>query len=208
MSKLYAGVAAGAVAAFLGASAWYVLANRADDAFAECRQSQIAGGDIGGPFTLVNTSGQTVTDAQVITKPTLVYFGYTFCPDVCPLDMARNVEAVDKLDAQGIDATPVFVTIDPDRDTPEALADYASNMHPKLIALTGSAEQVQAASQAYKTFYKKRETGDEFYLMDHSTFTYLMLPGEGFVDFFRRETTSDQMAESVACFVKASKASS
>ena len=208
MSKLYAGVAAGAVAAFLGASAWYVLANRADDAFAECRQGQIAGGDIGGPFTLVDTAGKTVTDAQVITKPTLVYFGYTFCPDVCPLDMARNVEAVDKLDAQGIDATPVFVTIDPDRDTPEALADYASNMHPKLIALTGSAEQVQAASQAYKTFYKKRETGDEFYLMDHSTFTYLMLPGEGFVDFFRRETTSDQMAESVACFVKASKASS
>ncbi len=208
MSKLYAGVAAGAVAAFLGASAWYVLANRADDAFAECRQGQIAGGDIGGPFTLVNTAGQTVTDAQVITKPTLVYFGYTFCPDVCPLDMARNVEAVDKLDAQGIDATPVFVTIDPDRDTPAALADYASNMHPKLIALTGSAEQVQAASQAYKTFYKKRETGDEFYLMDHSTFTYLMLPGEGFVDFFRRETTSDQMAESVACFVKAGKASS
>ncbi len=208
MSKLYAGVAAGAVAAFLGASAWYVLANRADDAFAECRQGQIAGGDIGGPFTLVNTSGQTVTDAQVITKPTLVYFGYTFCPDVCPLDMARNVEAVDKLDAQGIDATPVFVTIDPDRDTPEALADYASNMHPKLIALTGSAEQVQAASQAYKTFYKKRETGDEYYLMDHSTFTYLVLPGEGFVDFFRRETTSDQMAESIACFVKAGKASS
>ncbi len=206
MTKLYAGVAAAAVAAFLGASAWYVVANRSDDAFAECRQGQIAGGDIGGPFTLVNTTGQTVTDAEVITKPTLVYFGYTICPDVCPLDMARNVEAVDQLDAQGIDVTPVFVSIDPERDTPEALADYASNMHPKLVALTGSADQVQAASQAYKTFYKKRDTGDEFYLMDHSTFTYLMLPGEGFVDFFRREFTSDQMAESVACFVKAGKA--
>ncbi|WP_137109348.1 SCO family protein [Rhodobacter sp. SY28-1] len=206
MTKLYASVAAAAVAAFLGASAWYVLANRTDDAFAECRQGQIAGGDIGGPFTLVDTAGKTVTDAEVLTKPSLVYFGYTFCPDVCPFDMSRNVEAVDRLDAMGIDVTPVFISIDPERDTPDALADYASNMHPKLVALTGSADQIRAASQAYKTFYKKRDTGDEYYLMDHSTFTYLMLPGAGFVDFFRREITSEQMAESVACFVQAGKA--
>lgn len=206
MIKLYAGVAAAAVAALLGASAWYVLANRGDDLFADCRQGQVAGGDIGGPFTLVNTSGQSVTDVEVLTKPSLVYFGYTFCPDVCPFDMARNVEAVDLLEAKGIVVTPVFVSIDPDRDTPEALADYVSNMHPKLVALTGSADQVKAASQAYKTFYAKRDTGDEYYLMDHTTFTYLMLPGTGFVDFYRRETTSDQMAESVACFVAAGKA--
>jgi protein SCO1 len=206
MTKLYAGVSAAALAAFLGASAWYVLVNRGDDIFADCRQSQIAGGDIGGPFTLVNTTGQTVTDAEVLAKPSLVYFGYTFCPDVCPFDMARNVEAVDLLDAKGIDVTPVFISIDPDRDTPEALADYASNMHPKLVALTGSEDQVKAASLAYKTFYAKRDTGDEFYLMDHSTFTYLMLPGAGFVDFFRRDITSEQMAESVACFVEAGKA--
>ena len=208
MTRFYAGMAATAVAVFLGASAWYVVANRSDDVFAECRQGQVAGGDIGGPFTLVDTSGKSVSDADVITKPSLVYFGYTFCPDVCPLDMARNVDAVDKLEAQGIDVTPVFISIDPERDTPDALADYASNMHPKLVALTGSPEQVKLASQAYKTFYKKRETGDEYYLMDHSTFTYLMLPGTGFVDFFRQEVTSDKMAESVACFVKAGKARS
>jgi protein SCO1/2 len=206
MTKLYAGVAAGAVAALLGGSAWYVLANRGDDQFAQCRQGQVAGGDIGGPFTLVNTAGQTVTDAEVLTKPSLVYFGYTFCPDVCPFDMSRNVEAVDLLDQQGIDVTPVFISIDPERDTTDALADYAFNMHPKLVALTGSADQVKAASQAYKTFYARRETGDEFYLMDHSTFTYLMLPGIGFVDFYRREITSDAMAESVACFVGKDKA--
>jgi protein SCO1/2 len=206
MTRLYAGVAAAAVAAFLGFSTWYVVANRADDKFAECRQGQIAGGDIGGPFTLVNTSGQTVTDKDVLQKPSLVYFGYTFCPDVCPLDMQRNVEAVDILEERGLDVTPVFISIDPERDTPEVLADYASNMHPKLVALTGSADQVKAAAQAYKTVYNKRETGDEYYMMDHMTFTYLMLPGEGFVDFFRREITSDQMAESVACFVEAGKA--
>lgn len=206
MTKHYAGVSVAAVAAFLAASAWYVLTNRGDDVFADCRQGQVAGGDIGGPFTLVNTAGQSVTDADVLSKPSLVYFGYTFCPDVCPFDMARNVEAVDLLEARGIEVTPVFISIDPDRDTPEALADYASNMHPKLVALTGSADQVKVASNAYKTFYAKRETGDEYYLMDHSTFTYLMLPDAGFVDFFRREITSDQMAESVACFVEAGKA--
>ncbi len=206
MTKLYAGVAAGAVAALLGGSAWYVLANRGDDQFAECRQGQVAGGDIGGPFTLVNTAGQTVTDADVLTKPSLVYFGYTFCPDVCPFDMSRNVEAVDLLDQKGIDVNPVFISIDPERDTPDALADYASNMHPKLVALTGSPDQVKTASQAYKTFYARRETGDEFYLLDHSTFTYLVLPGAGFVDFYRREITSEAMAESVACFVGAGKA--
>lgn len=206
MTKLYALAAAAVAAAFLGAMSWKAFFNRPDDVFADCRQGQIAGGDIGGPFTLVDTKGQTVTDKDVISKPTLVYFGYTFCPDVCPFDMSRNVEAVDKLDAMGIDVTPVFISIDPERDTPDALADYEFNMHPKLVALTGSADQVKAASQAYKTFYSKRETGDEFYLMDHSTFTYLMLPGEGFVDFFRREITSDQMAESVACFVQAGKA--
>lgn len=206
MTRLYATAAAVAVAVFLGAPAWYVLSDREADAFTQCRQGQVAGGDIGGPFTLVNTSGQTVTDAEVLTKPSLVYFGYTFCPDVCPFDMSRNVEAVDLLETRGIDVTPVFISIDPERDTPEALADYAANLHPKLVALTGSDEQIRAASQAYKTFYKRQETGDEFYLIDHSTFTYLMMPGSGFVDFFRREITSEQMAESVACFVEAGKA--
>jgi protein SCO1 len=204
MTRLYASLSAAAVAALLGTSTWYVLFNSPADAFAQCRQGQVAGGDIGGPFTLVNTAGQTVTDADVLTKPTLVYFGYTFCPDVCPFDMARNVEAVDILEDRGLDVTPVFISIDPERDTPEALADYASNMHPKLIALTGSEDQVKAASQAYKTFYRRQPAEDEFYLMDHSTFTYLMLPGTGFVDFFRREVTSDQMAEGVACFIEAS----
>jgi protein SCO1 len=203
MTRLYAGLAAAIAAVALGFMGWKAFLDRPADVFAQCRQGQVAGGDIGGPFTLVNTAGQTVTDAEVLAKPALVYFGYTFCPDVCPFDMARNVEAVDLLAERGFDVTPVFISIDPERDTPEALADYAANMHPELVALTGSAEQVKAASQAYKTFYRKQDSEDEFYLMDHSTFTYLMLPGTGFVDFFRRETTSAAMADSVACFLEA-----
>ncbi len=206
MTRLYATAAAAAMLALLGGSVVYVLLNRSDDAFASCRQGQIAGGDIGGPFALVDTSGRTVTDAEVLAKPALVYFGYTFCPDVCPFDMARNVGAVDLLAERGIAVTPVFISIDPMRDTPEALADYAANLHPGLVALTGSAEQVKAASQAYKTYYRQQPAEDDYYLMDHSTFTYLMLPGTGFVDFFRRELSSEQMAESIACFVTASDA--
>jgi protein SCO1 len=208
MTRLSAGLAALVAVVALGLMGWKAFFDRPEDAFAACRQGQVAGGDIGGPFTLVNTAGQTVTDADVLVKPSLVYFGYTFCPDVCPLDVARNVDAVDLLAKRGIDVTPVFISIDPERDTPEALADYVANMDPRLIALTGSADQVQAASRAYKTFFRKQETGDEYYLMDHSTFTYLMLPGTGFVDFFRRELTSDQMAESVACFVQGNDAES
>ncbi len=204
MTRFYAGLAAAVAAAFFGVSAYFLIFGRSGDDFAQCRSGQVAGGDIGGPFTLVGTDGQTVTDADVLTKPSLVYFGYTFCPDVCPLDMARNVEAVDILEERGFDVNPVFISIDPERDTPDALADYAQNLHPKLVALTGSLDQVKAASQAYKTYFNKQDAEDEFYLVDHSTMTYLMLPETGFADFYRRDIGADQMAESIGCFLAAS----
>lgn len=172
--------------------------------FAQCRAGQVAGGDIGGPFTLVDETGATVTDTDVITTPSLVYFGYTFCPDVCPLDSARNAQAVEILEEQGIIATPIFISIDPARDTPEVVGDFADNFHDRMIGLTGSEEQVAAASQAYRTFYQKQVDGDpEYYLVDHSTFTYLVLPGAGFMDFYRRDDSPERIAESVACFVEA-----
>jgi len=204
MTRTYAGIAALTLAVLLGGTAFWVLSARSNDPYAQCREGQIAGGPIGGPFTLVSETGATVTDAEVITKPSLVYFGYTFCPDVCPLDNARNAEAVDILEERGIEVTPIFISIDPERDTPEVLAEFTDNLHPNMIGLTGSAEQVKAASLAYKTYFKKQEAADEFYLMDHSTFTYLVLPGSGFADFFRREETPDKMADRVACFVNAS----
>jgi len=174
-----------------------------DDQFAECRTSMVAGGAgaIGGPFELVNAQGKTVTDADVITEPSILYFGYTFCPDICPYDAARNAEAVDLLADQGISATPVFITIDPDRDTPEVVGEFASYVHPKMIGLTGSPDQIKAASKAYRTYYNKQDSIDEYYLVDHSTVSYLVLPDHGFVEFFRRETTPEQMAETAACFI-------
>ncbi len=204
MTRLYAGLAAASVIALLaGTGAWIVL-NRPDDQFAACRGGQVAGDAIGGPFTLVNAEGKTVTDADVFTRPSIVYFGYTFCPDVCPLDNARNAEAVDILKERGYEVTPVFISIDPTRDTPEVVGEFAANLHPRMVGLTGSEDQVKAASRAYKTYFKKQEDGDpEFYLVDHSTFSYLVLPGRGFTDFFRRDVTAEQMADRVRCFLQA-----
>ena len=121
------------------------------------------------------------------------------------MDNARNAEAIDLLDAAGVDVQPVFISIDPKRDTPEVVKDFAANLHPKMIGLTGSPEQVKAASLAYKTYFKVQEGDPEFYLVDHSTFTYLVLPDHGFVEFFKREATPQQMADRRACFVDAAK---
>ncbi|ABG30171.1 SCO family protein [Roseobacter denitrificans] len=178
--------------------------SKSDDQFAQCRSSTVAGGAgaLGGPFELVNAQGETVTDADVITEPSILYFGYTFCPDVCPLDVARNAVAVEVLEENGMSVTPVFISIDPKRDTPEVVGDFAANMHERMIGLTGSPEQVKAASTAYRTYYKAHEGDEDYYLVDHSTFSYLVLPEHGFVEFFRREVAPEQMAETVACFVE------
>ncbi|MCH5375055.1 MAG: SCO family protein [Planctomycetes bacterium] len=180
---------------------------RADDQFAECRAGQVASGpdQIGGPFELVNSKGETVTDKDVLTGPSLLYFGYTFCPDVCPLDNSRNAEAIDILEERGQMVTPVFISIDPARDTPEVVGDFAANLHKRMIGLTGSPEQVAAASKAYKTYYKAHPAEDDYYLVDHSTFSYLVLPDYGFVDFFRRDTSAEDMADRIGCFLDKAK---
>ena len=201
MIRIIAPVAAVAVAAVL-AGTYYMSRNTDADQFAQCRTTAVAGGTaIGGPFELINAKGETVTDKDVITEPSLLYFGYTFCPDVCPFDVARNADAIDLLAGTDRSVTPVFISIDPKRDTPEVVGDFAYNMHDKMIGLTGSDAQVKAASQAYRTYYKAHESGDEFYLVDHSAFTYLVLPEHGFVEFFRRDVTSEDMARQVGCFI-------
>lgn len=175
---------------------------RSDDRFASCRSTAVAGGGaLGGPFELVNGDGRTVTDADVVTEPSLIYFGYTYCPDVCPLDVDRNAIAVDILDDRGMSVTPVFISIDPARDTPKVVGDYAANMHERMIGLTGSPEQVKAASAAYRTYYNAHDSDGDDYLVDHSTFSYLVLPEHGFVEFFRRELSPEDLADKIGCFV-------
>lgn len=213
MLKIYAIGAIGALLAMLGGLWYYVTVGAQGDIFAACRESQVAGGaaTIGGPFTLVSETGETVTEADVVTKPSLIYFGYTYCPDVCPMDAARNAEAVEMLAERGLDVQPVFITIDPARDTPEVLSEWTDYLHPGMVGLTGSDDQIKAASQAYKTYYAKRNGDDpEYYLMDHSVFTYLVMPDRGFVEFFRGAPTAsapgveaEEIAKRTACFVDA-----
>lgn len=204
MKPLYMIIAALVLAILVGAT-WLatLIGGRTGDQFAQCRSGQVAGGAgaIGGPFELVNAKGETVTDTDVITEPSLIYFGYTFCPDICPFDVARNADAVDILEGRGQTVTPVFISIDPERDTPDVVGDFASNLHDRMIGLTGSPEQIKAASQAYKTYYKAQPADDDYYLVDHSTFSYLVLPEHGFVEFFRRDISAEQMADNIQCFV-------
>jgi protein SCO1/2 len=173
------------------------------DPFADCRRSVVAGGSaaIGGPFTLTDGDGRKVTDADVITRPTLVYFGYSFCPDVCPLDLSRNALAAAELAERGTGVGQVFITVDPARDTPEAMRDYAAAIDPALVGLTGTPEEIAAAARAYKVFYRKSGDDPEYYLMDHSTFTYLMAPGVGLLEFYPSDATPEGVAESAACYV-------
>ena len=196
MTKIYAiGFAAIAVIALVLMGGFALWKDGKD-----CATSVVAGGQgtIGGPFSLIDQNGNAVTDQDVITGLTLIYFGYTYCPDIFPLDTQRNLEAVDILDAQGINIKPVFITIDPARDTVEALNDYAAASHPRLVALTGTPEQTKAASKAYRTFFRKSGEGED-YLMDHSTQSYLM-DTTGFLQFFRRDTSPEDMAKTIACF--------
>ncbi len=199
MSRFAAMTSAAAIAAILGGTAAYTFLRPMPD----CGGNSVAGGGaaIGGPFTLVDGTGREVTDADVIDGPTLVYFGYTFCPDVCPFDVARNVIAVDMLDEMGHDVTPVFITVDPQRDTVEIMADYQADMHPEMIALTGSEEQVRDAAQQYRVFYAKGSGEGDFYLMDHSTFTYLMMPETGLATYFGRTATPEDMVAETACHI-------
>lgn len=203
MIRTLAIVASVAAVGVIGGTYYLTTQNVSDDQFAQCRTAKVAGGSdqIGGPFTLLDETGTEVTDSDVITGPSLLYFGYTFCPDVCPLDTSRNAEATDILEERGKMLTPVFISIDPKRDTPTVVGDFADNLHERMIGLTGTPEQVKAASQAYRTYYKAQPAEDDYYLVDHSTFSYLVLPEYGFVEFFRRDISAEQMADRVQCFI-------
>ena len=173
--------------------------------FEDCIEGSIAGGNIGGSFELMDHRGQMVTDAQVLDQPALVYFGYTFCPDVCPMDVARNVVAVEILADAGLTVKPAFITIDPARDTVDYLADFVANNHPEMVGLTGTAEQIAKAARAYKVYYRKQPSEDEdYYLMDHSSFSYFMVPDVGFVDFLRSDLLPEVVADRLACVLRAS----
>ena len=197
MTKIILAVAAVIVAAAIG-TAMVVGFGEKTPALSRAMLA-VDGADIGGPFELTDHRGARVTSADVITGPTLVYFGYTYCPDICPIDVQTMADTVEVRAGKGIDVKPVFVTIDPERDTAEELAGYAEVMHPRMTALTGSAEDIRAAADAYRVYYNRVdiEGSAAEYLMEHTGFTYLMLPGDKLAAMFRNGFPPEHLAADI-----------
>ncbi len=150
---------------------------------------------LGGPFTLVRSDGETVTEADFAGGYTLVLFGYTFCPDVCPTALATVSGALDNLGEDATKLTVLFVTIDPDRDTPAVVGDYVASFHPRVVGLSGSAEQIAAMTSIYRVYYAKAESGNtEDYLVDHSAALYLMGPNGQYLANFRFNASVQELA--------------
>jgi protein SCO1/2 len=154
---------------------------------------------VGGPFSLTDQNGIQRSDGDFRGKLMLVYFGYTYCPDVCPAALLAMSQAVDALGAAGNDIQPIFITVDPARDTEAQMKLYASNFHPRLLALTGSPEQIAAAEKAYRVFAEKAppvagDSAKDDYLMDHSSYIYLMGRDGKLAALFSPGASPDDMA--------------
>ena len=153
---------------------------------------------VGGPFTLTDHTGRTVTDAAYRGRWQLIYFGYTYCPDVCPTELSVMSQALDAMGPTAEKVQPLFVSVDPQRDTVPHLAGYVSLFHPRLVGLTGTPEQVAAAAKAYRVYYAKvpvKDAGPENYTMDHSSFIYLMGPDGSFRGVYPAGTKPEAIAD-------------
>ncbi len=161
---------------------------------------------LGGPLDLVHHSGRRFSEAELAGRFRLVYFGYTYCPDMCPLGLLTMAEALDRLPPEVAEKVqPIFVSVDPERDTPEVLAAYVGAFHPRLIGLTGTVEEIEAVKRAWRVYARKsEESRGADYLVDHSTFTYLMGPDGRYLAHFGHGTTPEQMAERIRTFVQGS----
>jgi cytochrome oxidase Cu insertion factor (SCO1/SenC/PrrC family) len=152
---------------------------------------------VGGPFELTDQTGHTRTERDFRGKLMLVYFGFTYCPDICPTDLQAIGLALDKLGSDAERVQPLFITVDPGRDTADHLAQYVPMFHSRLIGLTGSAEAIRKAADAYKVYYAKVPLGKaaDDYTVDHTAFIYLMDRDGNYLGFFPPGTSADRMVE-------------
>lgn len=154
---------------------------------------------IGGPFSLVDQTGKPVTEADLKGKPSLMFFGFTHCPDICPTALFDMTQVYKALGRDGDKVQAYFVSVDPERDTPEVLKSYVENFSPDLVGLTGTPEQVAAVAKVYRVYYAKSgKTDTPDYLVDHSSIIYLMDPQGRFVKHFTYTTDAAALASSLA----------
>jgi len=151
---------------------------------------------IGGPFTLTDTTGRQVTDKNYRGRYMLVFFGFTACPDICPAGMQLISAALDKIGAKAENVTPIFISVDPERDTPQKLAGFVKNFSPRIVGLTGTRDEIAGVAKAYKVFYEKtpNEAAPADYGMNHTSIIYLMSPDGAYVTHFTPMTSVDAMA--------------
>jgi protein SCO1/2 len=159
---------------------------------------------IGGPFSLTDASGKTVTEKDFAGKPMLVFFGFTNCPDVCPAGLQVLAAALDLLGDKAQGVTSLFITVDPERDTPELVGKYAKSFHPRIVGLSGTPEQVAGAVKAYRVYARKQpsEGGAADYNMDHSSFFYLMDASGAYVKHFPHNVDAAKLADDVAAQIQ------
>jgi protein SCO1/2 len=150
---------------------------------------------IGGPFRLVDQNGKTVTDADLKGKWTLVYFGYTHCPDACPTALNDISIALDDLGPKRDAVRPVFITVDPERDTPDVLKSYVTSFDAPILALSGTPEEIARAAKGYRVYYAKHPEAGGDYSMDHSSVIYVMDPEGRFTASFTQENSPEEIAE-------------
>ncbi len=158
------------------------------------QEAALSSPSIGGPFTLVATDGKTVTDQTYRGKWLFIYFGYTFCPDACPTALNNISVALEKLGAEADKIQPLFITVDPKRDTPQVMGDYLKSFDPRIVGLTGSQAQTDGVAKAYRVYVATQENGGD-YAVDHSAYFYLMDPQGKFVNVIAGDVPGDQMAD-------------
>jgi len=154
---------------------------------------------VGGPFTLVDPSGKTVTDQNFRGRYMLIFFGYTHCPDICPAELQVMAAALDQLGPKAAKVVPIFITLDPERDTPEAVGAYVKNFGPNIVGLTGSTEAVAAAAKAYRVSFSKfqDENSGTNYTIDHSALAYLMGTDGEYITHIPYGTSVAQMLDTL-----------
>jgi protein SCO1/2 len=157
-------------------------------------QVAVSPSSIGGPFKLVDQNGRTVTEADFAGKPFLVFFGFTHCPDICPTALFDMSETFRRLGPDAEKVAAVFISVDPERDTPEKLKEYLQSFHPRISALTGTPAEIEAVTKSYKAYYKKVPLDGNDYTMDHSAIVYLMDRNGRFVAPFNLKRPADESA--------------
>lgn len=166
----------------------------------------LVGADIGGPFELTAHTGERMKSTALAGEPSLVYFGYATCPDVCPTELADVAAATDIVtEKTDLMVKPVFITVDPKRDTVENLSEYVPFFHDDMIGLTGTEDEIKKAAKAYRVYYQERPDADfpDGYSMDHSSYIYLLGRDAEFITYFKYEDNPDLIAEGVACHLGA-----